>query len=695
MKKIKKIFFYLLWLNLIKIYVSLVPIWNLSSSSIDIYKQYSSHSDYYEFTIVEKELHDNLVFKLSKKLTKNINKITIANKFELKYENEQMTFENVPWEDIESAYTDKNDKYYICPKGKFHLFFYDKINNIKKEIIPTGFIDNGKGWELKCYYQIDLRYIFIGYLNYNSSFYQLNIDSGEIIYNQKIEEGIFDYKWTTYSPYEMVAILSKDNNLTIKDLKFSINGAFSITEGNEKNITKLKSNYKAFFNYNPDDYNFYWINYYNNSDYNFNFTSGYYNNGKIDNNNIENININYNNESPLEFLDKVVIKQMNFIPYTKYIYYEIYNDDKKETYHGIIDIELNKVIFNTNEEISKFIPFSDNSMLAITNISAYKICTVFNNDCIDKCDMGKLILDTQKPNECDIDNKCQNYILMPNEVCVESCDENIFTTIDNNKCGLCRDINKDNPYKLLNSSKCFKNPPEGTQIINDYFKFLNCSKGYILENDECILNKCHDNCKTCSNFSENDNDQKCNSCKNENNVLYKGNCISECPIGFYQNSQNINNECEECDKSCEKCELYYDKCISCSKGKYLNDFNYSCENCNQHCETCEKGEYNNNENCKSCYKNSEFRYLVKAEGFDSNCVKDCPENTILSNYECIINKNNNENKKENKILFIYILIIGFLLLIFTIYFYIIYCCKEKKDDEALINKINRELTQLK
>ena len=107
---------------------------------------------------------------------------------------------------------------------------------------------------------------------------------------------------------------------------------------------------------------------------------------------------------------------------------------------------------------------------------------------------------------------------MPNEVCIETCDENIFTVIyDNNnkQCGLCRDLNKNNQYKLINTKKCFSTPPEGTKIIDEKLKLINCSDGYILKNDTCIIDKCNKNCRECSDYSEDDNNQKCISCQNK------------------------------------------------------------------------------------------------------------------------------------------------------------------------------------
>ena len=401
----------------------------------------------------------------------------------------------------------------------------------------------------------------------------------------------------------MIAILMKNNNFYLKDLYFTINNNginFNYDEYKEKIIEELKSNYSLFFN--TKNYDFYWINYNNNSA----FTSGFSSNYEINANNIESIDINYNENSPIEFLDDVTIKQMNFIPYTKYVYYEIYNNIKKITYHGIIDIILNKVIFNTDEEIKKFIPISGYSMLAITKDSAYEICTIYSGtyDCLENCYNQvdtKVYYDTQKPNLCFSigEYNCENYTLMPNEVCIETCDENIFTVIEDNnnkQCGLCRDLNKNNPYKLINTKKCLSTPPEGTKIIDEKLKLINCSDGYSLKDETCVIDKCNDHCKTCKGYSEDDNNQNCISCKNENEVLLNGNCIEKCPDRYFVKE----SVCYECDASCSSCSETSNNCTSCIDGEYLDESNHTCNNCSEHCKTCSKGLENENENCLSC-----------------------------------------------------------------------------------------------
>jgi len=672
--------FYIFIFEFIKITYSIVPVWNLKKTGIDLFEKHGIGSEINIYTI-NTAIHDDFHFYFNIKLTKVGNNVKIQKSLGL--ESESYVIENAPWEDIESSYTNKKDKFYFCPKGKYHAYVYYKNNRTYESLMPKDFVDNGN-WELKCYYQNNLGYIFVSYLNSDKPLYQLEVSSGNFVYNKQIEQGIYDYKWTTdpnNNKYAMIAILKKNNQIYLKDLDFKINKNFTYEEKKEKKIIEnLKSNYNIFFNNN--NYNFYWINYNNISD----FTSGLYFDGAINANNIESIETNINDNSPLEFLDDVTIKKMNFIPYTKYVYYEIYNNIKKITYHGIIDILLNKVIFNTDEEIKIFIPISKYSMLAVTKDSAYEICAIYDGsfNCIESCYNtynSRIIYDTQKPNQCYEKYNCENYILMPNEVCIETCDENIFTVIDDNnnkQCGLCRDINKNNPYKLINTKKCFSTPPEGTKIIDEKLKLINCSDGYSLKNDTCIIDKCNSHCKTCKGYSEDDNNQNCISCNNENDVLYKGNCINDCPNGYYKKDK----ECNECDKSCSSCSESPNYCTSCINGKYLNESLQTCLKCSVYCETCTKFEESESQNCLSCKKNSKYKYL-----FNNNCVEKCPNNTSLKNDECIV-----ENNSKYILLWIIIILITFLLIIisFCIYRKFSYKLKSQKD-LVLVEKINTEL----
>jgi hypothetical protein len=428
------------------------------------------------------------------------------------------------------------------------------------------------------------------------------------------------------------------------------------------------------------------------------FTSGYYNGSEeITMENIGKIKVSLNNGTPLEFIDNnISIKYLNFIRNTKYVFYELQNNKNNEIYHGIIDIQLNKVIFNTNETILEFKPYSNISMLAITENSAYKICALKNelgDDCIESCSGNEnIILDSENSNKCG--NKCNTkYILIPDQICLDSCNENIYA-INGNQCGLCKDIALENKiYKLINTSGCLDEIPEGAEYYNENLKLLTCKEGYNLTDGKCTpipSSKCYELCELCYEYSLKDDDQKCSSCK-EGYLLQEGNCIKSCTKGFYQ----IDKKCEKCHELCKSCFENYDKCNGCIDGAYLNALNNSCLKCSENCETCSNMEQNGNHNCLSCNQSSRFKYLIDDEN-NRTCVENCPNNTILikENLTCVYQKEKESNsstpenpdnpssKKKlnpNFILWFFIILIIIIILIMSLCACKKYCNKQRSE----------------
>ena len=461
--------------------------------------------------------------------------------------------------------------------------------------------------------------MFVAFINKHPKIYSLKIDTWiweEIEFN----DGLYDFKWVTApinGEYPMKAIILENNLITLKGRTFHINGAdntITYEDKQEKSFIKILSNSISYFKL--DNENFYFMTY----DSADNFISGFYNEKDIDYNNIKNIEPTINTISPLEFFNEVDIIYLKFIRNTKYAFYKIRDKKDDIIYHGIIDILLNKVIFNTNEEILEFKPYSSNSMLAKTSNSAYKICTIQDNgNCIDQCSNSFTIFDVSKPNQCGNEINCKNYILIPNEICIESCDENIYTKIDN-KCGLCRDMDENKPYKLLNSIGCVDINEANTMLVNSKLNFLSCKENYKLNNGKCIP-ICYELCDTCEEYSDNIKDQKCTSCKNDY-YLQEGNCVNECSEGYFIKEK----KCEKCSEFCKKCENS-EKCNICYDGYYLEE--NVCKKCSTNCKTCSKGpEENGNNNCLACDQNTINKYLINDIN-NHNCVENCPENTFL------------------------------------------------------------------
>ena len=129
--------------------------------------------------------------------------------------------------------------------------------------------------------------------------------------------------------------------------------------------------------------------------------------------NLSNLTFKLNHFLPFEFLGNYEIKNVNFVKRTQFIYYEIdeWYKQYKVTHFGIIDIRKNLVLFDTIEKIKDIKYHSSNSLLIITDNSAYKLCIFAKdkyNNCIDKCLLNTfLILDTEKFNYCG--NQKENY----------------------------------------------------------------------------------------------------------------------------------------------------------------------------------------------------------------------------------------------------------------------------------------------
>ena len=650
-----KAFTYIIILVYIKISLPITPFWDFQASSYDLFQ------DELNFLIksgtIWGEANDG-GFEIYKNIYKNNGVIQQDHYIILNYNYKYPT----DYEDIESAYLNEKGTYFICPKGKFHVHFYNR-NNGTNGILSVN-LYNGTNWDLKCYYQLYEHILFIGYLNSPNHFYQYDFNNEVFKHNSNIYNGLYAFRWRieTWDDNikQMFAIVQDGNGFYLRDLRIRVKEGedFGYDRKEERFLCNLKSNYLAMIR--SDNPGFYYINYNDQ----FDFESGY-SNEELTVDNINYIEIKKNEKSVFNFIDKISIKEIKFIYDTRFVYYKIFNEDKKKFYYGIIDVSLNKIIFNTDKEIQQFKPFDSNSMLAITDDSAYKICAIQENvyyktsNCKDECEnIDDLNINTKYGNNCQ--KKCFYdglYNLKPENICIEECDGNLYIqTVDWIKeCGLCKDLNTSFPYKLINRAECLKDLPKNSQNISEELFLIKCKEGY--------------------NYFEN------------------GDCVDECSDNFFLE----NKDCKKCDESCKACETSEKNCIKCNEDEYLkkDSENYNtCNKCSEKCETCSDGEKDGIDNCLSCKKNSTYEFL-----FNKNCVEKCPEDTLPNNNNICIKKDKTPNEKEVKtkdkiMLSIYIVITGFMLILVIFLFYKnIFCAS--KNNRNLIEDIQNELIENK
>ena len=689
MKNIKK---YFLILIIIKTSLSLLPVWNLTSSSINLLENTNNF-----YNLVEKDFY-YAYYKIQQNFIIDQNG-NIIQKYYLQL---GKSIEDIKWmgeidfDEIESAYADNSNNFIVCPKGRFHPYIYFYNNYQYHEIREPPNFKEQANWDLKCYYQPNENKLFVSYLNSEEYFYEFSLYEQKFLTSVDNLKQIYGFKWRISNPKYMYAIEKENNKFYLKRYEITISDKISKNQIGSREFTSLKNKYLGFFR--KDNLSFCFINY---NDKNVSdFESGYLNENlepiNDDDSTFNSITISINQASPFEFLENVTINSISFIYDTQYVYYNIsINNEINKFYYGIIDITLNKVVFNTNEDILVFKPYSDNAMLAITNKTVYKICIIRKGDeCLYKCDNDILpTFDSTGYNNCE--NKCESKIfLMPDNICIKECDENLFT-LNNNQCWLCKDLSKEYKYKFINHTGCRKDMPINSKFVNEHLFLIDCIEGshYSPEQDQCILDKCHPNCIQCTSFSENYTEQNCLSCKNEKHVLENGNCVDNCSIGFFLEGKN----CKKCDISCKTCNKNKNMCTECEDGKYLDKSSeiHTCKKCSENCLTCSDGEDGEIKNCILCNQSSDFIYF-----FNKSCWKECPDKNMSKSdkNECYYQneENHDENylaKKDTVMLCIFIVITSILFLIIIICFYKSLCCKGKKEGQHLIDEINKELIE--
>ena len=520
--------FYIFIILILEVF-SILPVWNLINTAIDLLPNKNTE-EFHEYTIETKEMY-SLTAILKKKISRK-NDLSVQHKNSLILNNVDKG--TVNFEYFESYYT-WSDNQILCPKGNYNPFKVSGNDYI--EITYNNNWIKSDRTDLKCYlHRSGSQHLLVYYLM-NEDNYFLEFSGASLIENTNLRfnfDEILDFKLKNKESYEgeyldsayaFMALVKLDDYIKLIGTKIYFN-ANSQSFDSPKDLIEAKKYSQGYFNAVYENNDFYYFTYNDISD----FCSGYSTSTVTTPNydTINNVNVINNLISPFEFLDEVEIKQMDSMLYNQYVYYTILNKKTNVTYHGILDIKANKVIFNTDEELEVFIPYIEYrnynpysiSMLAINKESAYRVCVIKDGNsetCLESCS-GKIIYDTDGTKCVSSTDSCETFnkmTMIPEEICisVSQCNSSIYTS-NSTHCGLCKDMNSTHQYKLINGTNCLSEIPTGSKLYNFNHSLLICENGYILDNDnDMCIPHCYDTCETCSDFSTNTNDQKCLSCK--------------------------------------------------------------------------------------------------------------------------------------------------------------------------------------
>lgn len=186
----EKFYYLILFFIFTKISFSLVPNWNFSSHSIDLLKGKSSYS----YRVVDNKYDEGFSYHLIRNFSIKDGKIKQENKL---FINETYDYGITEYEDLDSAYP-FGDFFYICPKGRFHVYKYRNNQKLEKLLDKGG---DQLDWDLNCFHQHDIyaphndkkKFLFIFYLNSNKDIYQYYYLQNEFIKNLLYVRIVMDF----------------------------------------------------------------------------------------------------------------------------------------------------------------------------------------------------------------------------------------------------------------------------------------------------------------------------------------------------------------------------------------------------------------------------------------------------------------------------------------------------------------------
>ena len=258
----KEIIQFFIFMNLIFLSLSIIPIWNFYESSTDLL---SNNEQRHEYLVKQITSHFDLKYTFRRIIEKKDGVVTFKNNFTCQFTNDDkntlVVNQIVNFNDLESAYTDKSGKYYICPKGRNHVLYYTDGQEGMIPIVPDNFEDKGD-WELNCYLQyqknVDAesawKKLFVFYLNKEDYIYEINANTRAMSPVNLPKINILSFIWTTESNnniFPMYAIYAKEKEIYINKIDFTITGSeTSLSKDTEQylGLTIPKSNFKSLLN---------------------------------------------------------------------------------------------------------------------------------------------------------------------------------------------------------------------------------------------------------------------------------------------------------------------------------------------------------------------------------------------------------------------------------------------------------------
>lgn len=622
------------------------PIWSLTSTNSKSYQTTTIPSSITKFGSVEAQTYkngDDYILSIGGKTC------NITSKFK----------------EIQSFYSKETDKFYICPKDEFgKLLYLDNSSGsctFKEFEIFQGMVDQDRAWRLKCFLRMTQMpgIILVAFMDhrYVKGF---STENNQWVSNTILNEyrKIIENQLTDDAKFLFTVLTEGEGNNQLLATKIDLDGdnknpsastvrkqSLGVTENNKIlatfSLTESGNGYKIVlrviaYTKGGESFSLYMFN-----NIYFDKSSGVENFNQFDTPTpVTNL--------PVNVVNPFTITDLQIVNNSPYCIYFISIKDSEEKYWGMMDLNENVILFNSNEKINSITqvddPLLEGKSFMVTKDDSYMVICPFGfvADTCTGCS-STMLIDSVKGNYCGSlptgsedygtsYKKCptQTFFEETPQVACSDCTTNGKVLIE--PYGYCEDITIANAKQeyVCDSNGCTHCKGNNQYLVTYTNGTKNCvdekpEKTYVSDVENNILSFCASDCATCSK-GETGGNSNCDSCLGDNYLQGTGgNCDTTCEASsiYGKNTDLSIKKCVVCSTlgadivKFENTDNCIDKNTLTSDDYYfeMEGGNGILRRCEDGCKTCDKDD-----NCKSCIVDD---HKFKTEGTTTKCVVSC------------------------------------------------------------------------
>ena len=252
-----KVIFIFIIIALLNSIITFLPNWDIT-----INDDLVSNTNSYTYTAFKNTSEWNVYLKLERTISKSSSDVSITNYVTMGMNYNDVGPREVPFDNVDSYYY-IHEKFYICPKGAYHVYDFTNQNYIT----PKDFSIQNKDYDLKCHYNEESKMLLVLYLrNGDYTWYSTYIHDGTKLEDMrkvgKLSDQLYDFKLESQGSdyyYYLMGLVRVGNWLKAANVKIKLlkgEEGYNMVD-NQKEIVEEKKYSQVYYlnKYADNQYN--------------------------------------------------------------------------------------------------------------------------------------------------------------------------------------------------------------------------------------------------------------------------------------------------------------------------------------------------------------------------------------------------------------------------------------------------------